>query len=142
MDRGSLFRVIALFLVYALLPLGEIVLFVYLGTVIGNYLILILSAVAGLPGALILLERSRRAVGALRARIREREPARAELQELAGLGAGALLLVTPGFVTDVCGYLLFIPGVRRAAARLIGRALSNRHREVAEYLGLPTAPTA
>ncbi|HEY9595689.1 MAG TPA: FxsA family protein, partial [Spirochaetia bacterium] len=120
----------------AVVPVGEIVLFVYLGAVIGNYLILVIAAVAGLPGALMMLDRARRTAAALRARIAERRPTRAELLDLAALVAAGLLLVTPGFVTDACGYLLFIPGVRRGVARFIGRALSHRTRDVAEYLGL------
>lgn len=136
MDRSYLYRVIVLLLVYAIVPVGEIILFVYLGNVIGNYLILVIAAVAGLPGAIMMLDRARRYAAALRSRIAERRPARAELHDLAALVAGALLLVTPGFVTDACGYLLFIPGVRRGVARLIGRALSHRSRDIAEYLGL------
>jgi UPF0716 protein FxsA len=135
-DRSYLYRVIVLLFVYALIPLGEILLFVYLGNVIGNYLVLIIAAIAGLPGALVMLGQARRIVAALRARIGERRPARAELQELAALGAGALLLITPGFVTDVIGYLLFIPGVRAALAQRIGRWLGPRYRDIAGYLGL------
>ena len=39
LDRDFLFKLILALLVYSLLPLGEIFLFVYIGSLIGNYLI-------------------------------------------------------------------------------------------------------
>lgn len=43
------------------------------------------------------------------------------------LVAGALLL-TPGFVTDAVGFLLFVPTVRSAARRMLGRYLLSSGR--------------
>ena len=45
-----------------------------------------------------------------------------------GLGPilGAILLVFPGFITDVVGVLLFIPPLRRWAAASLGRKLNQR----------------
>jgi UPF0716 protein FxsA len=129
-DRSFLFKVILLLLLYSLIPLGEIILFVYLGNVIGNYLILVIAAVAGIPGAIVLLDRMRRlgsAHGGWTAKSRG---------ELLGLCAGALLLISPGFVTDACGYLLFIPGVRNAVGRFIARRLPAGFKEIGDSLGL------
>jgi UPF0716 protein FxsA len=132
-DRSYLFKVILLLLLFSLIPLGEIIFFVYLGNVIGNYLILVIAAVAGLPGALIILSRMRRMAAALRrSKIRSKE----ETGVLLGLCAGALLLITPGFVSDACGYLLFIPAVRRAVGRFIARKLPAGFEGMADSLGL------
>jgi UPF0716 protein FxsA len=134
-DRSNLFKVILLLLVYSLIPLGEIILFVYLGNVIGNYLILVVAAVAGLPGAIIILSQMRRLL-ITRRRLGEGRAAAAGYVDLLGLCAGALLLITPGFVTDVCGYLLFIPGVRKAAGKLIAHRLPAGFKEIGDALGL------
>jgi UPF0716 protein FxsA len=51
-------------------------------------------------------------------------PARELFDGLCLLLAGALLL-TPGFVTDAAGALLFVPGVRDLLRRTIGRHLAQ-----------------
>jgi len=42
---------------------------------------------------------------------------------------GGILLVFPGFITDLAGLLLFLPPFRRWAAAAIGRALRKRQRD-------------
>ena len=60
LDRDYLFKLILFLLAYALVPIGEIVLFIYLGNLIGNYLTFALAAVAGIGGALAALSQAQR----------------------------------------------------------------------------------
>jgi len=125
-DRDSFFKLIAVFLAYALVPIGEIFFFIFLGTLIGNYLVLALAAVAGVVGALAGTAQARRLVRARGAAV----------EELAGLGAAALLLITPGFITDVVGFLLLLPPVRAWAGRHAAALLKARAPAVYRRLGL------
>jgi len=121
-DRGLLFRLILFLLAYAVVPLAEIFLFIYIGTLIGNYLLLVVAAVAGLPGASLALGQLRRARARLRLKVVKDERPGPELGEIGGIVAGLILLVTPGFLTDLAGYLMLVPAVR---AR-VGRAVKKR----------------
>jgi UPF0716 protein FxsA len=135
-NRGLLFRLILVLLVFALVPLAEVFLFIYLGDLIGNYLVLVIAAVAGIVGALVVVGQLRRARARLRAKLAARKYPGAEYVELAGLFVSAVLLITPGFITDLLGFLLLIPALRAAAGRLIVGKLARSFPEVYENLRL------
>ena len=130
LDRDLLFKVILFLLAYAVVPLAEIFLFIYLGTLMGNYLVLVAAAVVGLPGASVSLGQMRRARARLRLKvITDQRPGR-ELAELAGIVVGGILLVTPGFLTDLLGYLLMVPAVRERFGRMLKKRLAAAFPEV------------
>jgi UPF0716 protein FxsA len=121
-DRDFLFKVMLYLLTFCIVPLAEIFFFIYLGTLVGNYLLLVAAAVAGLPGASISLGRMRRARARLRMKLVKDQRPGPELAELAGIVAAGILLLTPGFLTDILGYLLMVPAVRDR----VGKALKKR----------------
>jgi UPF0716 protein FxsA len=135
-DRDFAFKLILALLLYSLVPLGEIFLFIYIGELIGNYLVLVIAAVAGLAGVPIALHQVPRALAAFREKARKGKPPGSELAHLAGILAAGLLLITPGFVTDLLGYLLLIPGVRRALGRRLARRRAGILTGLFEYLRL------
>ncbi len=128
LEKDYLFKLLLVLLAYALVPLGEIFFFLYLGSLIGNYLVLVLAAVTGVLGALAGVAQARRLSEAARG-----GPA----AELAGLAAAALLLITPGFITDVIGLLLLIPSVRTWTGGRAAAFLKTRAPAVYRQLGLP-----
>ena len=112
--------IVALFVLS--LPLLEIAGFVVVGRLIGlgpTLLLVIISAVAGMA---ILRRQGFQALTGLRRRSFSRElPAERFLDTAMVLLAG-LLLIVPGFVTDVFALVLLLPFVRRMlAARLASR---------------------
>jgi UPF0716 protein FxsA len=136
LDRGFLFKTILILLLFSLVPLAEIFLFLALGNLIGNYLTLALAAVAGVAGALLALGQVRRTRAKIRERIRKGEYAGRELVDLAGMLAGGLLLITPGFITDLFGYCLLIPFFREALGTAIVKKLDRSFGDIYEYLRL------
>ena len=136
LDREFLFRLLFALLLYSIVPLSEIFLFLWLGELVGNYLILAVAAVVGLVGVLIAMREVRVTLERLRARIRRNEYPGREFMDLAGILVGGLLLLTPGFITDFVGFLLFLPFFRRAVGGAITRRLDRSLREVYEYLRL------
>ncbi|HTP57339.1 MAG TPA: hypothetical protein VMM82_00385, partial [Spirochaetia bacterium] len=52
-EKDYLFKLIFALLLYSLVPLAEVFFFIYLGNLIGNWLVIVLAALAGLPGVLI-----------------------------------------------------------------------------------------
>jgi UPF0716 protein FxsA len=142
LDRDYLFKLIAFLLAYSVVPIGEIIFFIYLGNLIGNYYTIALAAVAGVGGALAALGQAQRTLAKLRARVREGEYPGQELIELAGILAASLLLLTPGFITDVLGYVLLVPVVRDAVGRAVVRKLDRSFHEIYDYLRLSLLPRA
>lgn len=114
-----------LFLTFVITPIVEITLFIKVGGLIGTpatIAIVIITAVLGsvlmrLQGVSVV----RRASEAVRAGELPVEPV---IDGISLVLAGALLL-TPGFLTDTVGFLLFIPQLRRGLGRWIFRRLSR-----------------
>lgn len=111
---------------FILVPLIEIAVFIQVGGVLGLWPTLGLVVLTAILGTwqlrrqgLATLERARSQVD------RGVMPARELFDGVCLLLAGALLL-TPGFVTDTLGGLLFVPALRDALRKLIGRRLVVR----------------
>ena len=136
MDRDFLFKMIFVLLLYALVPLAEIFLFLYLGDLIGNYLILVIAAVAGLAGVPIALGQIQRSLEKLREKTRAGHPPVRELVDLGEIFAAGILLITPGFITDIMGYLLLVPGIRGTVGRALARRMKRSFRDLYESLRL------
>jgi UPF0716 protein FxsA len=135
-DRDFIVRVLFFVLLYSLLPLAEIVLILFVGDLIGKYLTLAVTASTGLLGVLIAARQLRGLLAAARLRIHSGEYPGPEFVEIAGILVGSILLMTPGFITDTLGLVMFVPAVRRAVGAMITRRLQRRLTEVYEYLRL------
>jgi UPF0716 protein FxsA len=135
-DRGFLFKLILALLVWALVPFGEICFFIYLGSLIGNSLVIILAAVAGPAGISVGVSQARRAALRLRAALADGSFPGRDAADLGGLLVSAVLLITPGFVTDAAGFLLLVPSLRSWAGRRLAAVLKTQVRDVYDRLKL------
>lgn len=100
-------------------PLAEITVFVLVGGQIGVLATIGLVLATAVTGAILLriqgfgvMERIRRTLEA------EQIPGRELVHGVMIMIAGVLLL-TPGFVTDTCGFLLFVPAIRDIGWRFV-----------------------
>ena len=109
--------------VLGLLALVELVVFVLVASWIGvGWTILAMLGTSAL-GAVLLGRQGTKALGELRERSRTRRPAGRELGN-AGLAAvGGLLMVLPGFVSDLIGLLCLLPGTRDVVRAVILRTV-------------------
>ena len=135
-DRGSLFKLMLALMVWAAVPLGEIFLFIYLGTLIGNSLVIILAAVAGAAGVCAGISQARRAASRLRAALASGHFPGRDAVDLGGLLVSAVLLITPGFVTDAAGFLLLVPSLRTWVGQRLALVLKTQVRDVYDRLSL------
>jgi UPF0716 protein FxsA len=111
------FPVIPLFLLA--LPLIEIAGFVVVGRQIGVLPTLALVLAMGILGALLLRVQGFGVMTRIRKEMQAgRDPSRDLAHGVMVLLAGVLLLI-PGFVTDILGLLLFLPPVRDLAWRFL-----------------------
>ena len=106
-----------------LLPLIEIALFVVVGQALGLIPTLLGVVLTGLIGALVLRWQGTAALREMQARLQRGEmPARA-MGDTMLIGLGGLLLLLPGYFTDVVGLLLLLPWTRELIYRLLARNL-------------------
>lgn len=105
------------------LPLLEIAVFVIVGSKIGVLWTVALVVLAAVAGSVLLRVQGFGVMTRIRAELRAgRDPSRDMAHGLMVMLAG-ILLVIPGFVTDVIGLLLFIPAVRDFAWRFVRRRM-------------------
>jgi len=96
------------------LPIVEIAVFILVGSQIGVLWTIALVILSGVAGSLLLRVQGFGVLNRIRTELDAgRDPGR-ELAHGAMIMLAAVLLLIPGFVTDVIGLLLFLPPVRDA----------------------------
>ncbi|MDI6027481.1 membrane protein FxsA [Corticibacterium sp. UT-5YL-CI-8] len=108
-------------LLILLMPLFEIAGFVVVGSQIGVLSTLGLVILSSVVGVLLLRVQGFGVMTRIRAALAaEQDPSREVIHGVMILLAG-LLLVIPGFITDIIGLLLFLPPVRDLGWKLLRR---------------------
>ncbi len=105
-------------------PIVEIAVFIQAGDLIGLWPTLAIVLITGLEGTTLPREQGYGVFGRIRARVGAGEPSLFEMFEGLCIFAAGLLLLTPGFVTDSIGFLLFLPPFRRLIAGLVARRVT------------------
>ena len=125
--RSSSRRLLALIAVLLfVMPLLEITAVIAVGQLIGVWPTIILLVLESALGAWIVRREGGRAWEALVTALQTgRMPSR-ELSDAALILVGGVLLLTPGFVTDILGFLVVLPVTRPATRRLLERAVARR----------------
>ncbi|TDD60121.1 FxsA family protein, partial [Actinomadura rubrisoli] len=112
---------LVLVLAFLLIPVVEIYTIIQVGQVIGAWPTVALLLAESLLGGWIVRREGRRAWRALQETFQRGTVPDRELADAALVLVGGVLLLTPGFVTDVFGFLFVLPFTRP----LVRRALSG-----------------
>jgi UPF0716 protein FxsA len=114
-----------LFLVFLLVPIVELLLLIRIGTLIGFLATSALIMITAGAGALLLRSQGGRVLKEIQAELRSgRMPAGHLLDGLLIL-IGGIVLLTPGFLTDLAGLLLLFPPTRQRFKRLLRRRMER-----------------
>lgn len=117
----------ALLLIFIVVPLVEIYVLIEIGAIIGALpTVLACVGTAILGGGLLRYQGFQTLRRAQRNMDRGQIPAM-EMFEGVALAMGGALLLTPGFVTDVAGFLCLIPWTRRALIAAALRRMQVRY---------------
>lgn len=111
-----------LLVAFIILPAVEIAVFVQVGGVVGvgpTLLAVFLSALAGIA---LVRSQGLAALARVRESLERHEPPVEGVLDGALVLVGGLLLIVPGFVTDVAGLLLLVPPLRALMRRAAMRA--------------------
>lgn len=116
-------RLVALFIVIAL---AEMATFLWVGSQIGFPWALGIALVTAVIGSILVSRAGISVIQRIQERSRQgRLPGR-ELSDGAVVLVAGAFLISPGFITDMLGFLLLVPGVRGMVYRQVSSRLSRR----------------
>ena len=106
-----------------LVPVAEIAVFIQVGSRIGAGMTVLLVVVSAVVGVWLVRRQGLATATRVQAMVaRGESPALGMLEGLALLAAGVLLVI-PGFLTDIAAFVLLIPPLRRGIIRLTLRQM-------------------
>ena len=115
-----------LILLFVAIPLAELALLVWVGGQVGLGATVALVVVTGILGASLARSQGLATLSRFQSRLGAGEiPHQDLIDGILILLAGAVLL-TPGLITDVAGFLLLVPAVRRSVRRWLVARFSAR----------------
>ena len=121
---GALTAVLVLALL--VVPTLEIAVIIAVGRAIGGWPTLGLLVVESALGAWLVRREGSRAWRALSQALSSGRLPAGELSDAALVLVGGTLLLTPGFLTDVVGFMFVLPMTRPVARRVLTRVLERR----------------
>jgi len=130
-----------LLVAFVVVPLVEIYVVIQVGQAIGPWWTIGLLVLDSMIGAWLVKREGRRAWRALRAALDTYRPPARELADGALILIGGTLLLTPGFATDVVGFLLVLPFTRPVFRRALTAYVGGRLTVAATRRGGPAGPT-
>ena len=101
-----------LLLLFLLVPALELALLIEIGSRIGTVSTFVVLGLTGLLGAFLARRQGLGAIRAAQEQVQRGELPAGPIVDGILILIGALLLMTPGLLTDVFGFLLFFPSVR------------------------------
>jgi UPF0716 protein FxsA len=121
-------------------PIAEIYVIIQVGQVIGGWPTIGLLLVESALGAWIVKREGRRAWTALQTALNSGKMPGRELTDGALVLVGGTLLLTPGFLTDIFGFIFVLPFTRPLARRAVTKLLSRRAARLAPTTFAPFMP--
>jgi UPF0716 protein FxsA len=108
-----------LFLAFTLIPIIELYLLIEVGTIIGALNTVILVIATGFAGAWLARLQGMQTMIRVRSSLQQGIMPTEELMDALLIFMAGIVLLTPGFITDVAGLLLLIPETRSHFKRFL-----------------------
>jgi len=115
-----------LFLLFTIVPLIELALLIKIGSYIGVMMTITIVVITGIAGASLARYEGLSVFNQLRSVLSEGDIPTDELIEGLLIFVGGALLLTPGFLTDILGFLLIIPISRRTIREHLKKYFKER----------------
>lgn len=122
--RGGAARLVTLLLL--LVPVVEVVLIVVVAHLVGGWTTLLLLLAGGVLGAWLVRREGARTLRSMSAAVRSGGVPAHELSDAAFVLVGGVLILVPGFLTDLVGLVLVLPVTRPLARRLVVALAARR----------------
>ena len=118
-----------LILAFVFVPIAEIALLLYSGSAIGIFPTILLIIATGIAGAYLARRQGLKAWTELRTRMATMETPVNAIIDGVCIFFGGILLIMPGFITDIAGVLLLFKGPRKVIRPLIVAWLYRKMRK-------------
>lgn len=115
-----------LFLLFAVMPIIEIALLIQVGGIIGGWNTVALVVITAFVGAYLVRREGFQTLQSAQSKMQRNELPGKEMVEGLMLVIAGVLLVTPGFITDILGFLFVIPGSRHMLAAQMSKHMKMR----------------
>ena len=115
-----------LMLLFVLVPLVELTILVYLGTIIGALYTILIVVLTGILGAILTRSQGLAVLSKIRINLQHGVLPANELFDGALILIGGLLLLTPGIITDILGLAALVPRTRHIIQKLIRSLIYRR----------------
>ena len=113
-------------LLFVLVPLVELTILVYLGTIIGALYTILIVVLTGILGAILTRSQGLAVLSKIRSNLQHGVLPANELFDGALILIGGLLLLTPGIITDILGLAALVPRTRHIIQKLIRSLIYRR----------------
>ena len=120
-DYGVKDMLLKLFLAFTLIPFVEIYLLIKIGHYLGAFNTVIVVIVTGLLGASLARHEGMRTMMRVRESVNRGELPAEEILDAVLIFIAGIVLLTPGFITDLAGIAILIPNARTWLKRWLRR---------------------
>jgi len=113
-------------LLFIFLPMVELYFLIMLGSRIGAMPTIGLIVLTGLLGASLARQQGLSVLSRIQKEMASGKPPTQELVEGALIVVGGIVLLTPGIITDIFGFSLLVPSIRRALCLSLTKSFTKK----------------
>lgn len=115
-----------LFILFVVMPIAEIAVLINVGEIIGGWNTVLLVILSAMLGAILVKREGVATLAQAQLKMQKGELPAKELGSGLLLLVAGVLLVTPGFITDIFGLLLTLPFTRNRIGEVLFTALNGK----------------
>ena len=135
-DTGFILKFLILVMLISILPIAEVYLYILLSCRISTYLIISALTGSSFLGLIISYTLIKSRLNIIKIEIDEGEYPENDFYKLAGLFLAGIFLITPGFIGDLLGIIILLPGISNKMGYIITRPMEYKMKELYEYIKL------
>ena len=135
-DTGFILKFLITVMLISVLPIAEVYLYILLSGVLSPYIMIASLTGSSLVGLVLSYGIIKSRLKKIKNLINEDEYPESDFYKFAGVFLGSVLIIIPGFIGDLLGLILFIPGISRKIGYLLTKPMGGKVKELYEYLKL------
>src|SRR5210317_269045 len=129
-------------LLFVFLPMVELYLLIMLGSRIGAMPTIGLIVLTGIIGATLARQQGLSVLMKIQREMAAGKPPTQKLVEGALIVVGGIVLLTPGIITDIFGFSLLIPPIRKAFCKALTQSFTKRVGKAAGFAHFSGGPSS
>ncbi len=135
-DTGFVLKLLIIVMLASLLPIAEVYIYIFLTDILSSYLIIAALTGSSLIGFLLSYWIIKSKLKTIKNAINDDQYPETDFYKLAGLFLASILIITPGFLGDITGFILLFPGISKKAGHLLTSPIEYKVKELYEYMKL------